>query len=50
MRTLLAAGAFLAAASIARAGGVDWMTDVEKAKAKAKEQGKLVHVHFTADW
>lgn len=44
------AAAFLAAAAIARADGVDWMTDYAKGLEKAKESGKLVQVHFTADW
>ncbi|MCC6737542.1 MAG: hypothetical protein IT452_00740 [Planctomycetia bacterium] len=49
MRPIAWTAAFLAAA-IARAEGVDWETDYAKGIAKAKETGRLVQVHFTADW
>jgi tetratricopeptide (TPR) repeat protein len=44
------AAAFLAAAAIARADGVAWESDYAKGVEKAKETGKLLHVHFAADW
>ena len=50
MKRLSWAAAFLAVASFAQAGGVDWMTDYEKGLEKAKDSGKLVQLHFTADW
>ncbi|KAF0244551.1 MAG: hypothetical protein FD180_2440 [Planctomycetota bacterium] len=50
MKRVSLAAAFLAAAAIARADGVEWETDYAKGIAKAKESGKLVQLHFTADW
>lgn len=50
MRPIAWTAAFLAAAAIARAEGVDWETDYARGIAKAKETGRLVQVHFTADW
>jgi len=44
---ILACGALLQAV----AGDVNWMTDVPKAQAKAKEENKLVLLDFTgSDW
>jgi protein disulfide-isomerase len=42
----------IAAAALAHAtAGEDWLTDLEKAKAKAKEEKKAVLINFTgSDW
>ena len=42
--------ALLAAAGVARADGVNWETDYAKGVKAAKESGKLLQVHFSADW
>ena len=44
------AAAFLAAAAIARADGVEWVTDYAKGLETAKTSGKLIQLHFSADW
>ncbi len=50
MKRLGWAAALLATAAIARADGVNWEKDYAKGIAAAKESGKLVQVHFSADW
>lgn len=52
MRQMIRAGlVLLFAAAVAHADGkVEWMTDHDAALKKAKESGKLLHVHFQAEW
>jgi len=50
MKRALLSVTFLTAAALARAGGVDWITDYGKGVESAKQSGKLIQVHFTADW
>lgn len=49
MRAVLAGALLLAAAATAPAG-VEWQKDFDTAIAAGKAQGKLVQVHFWADW
>ncbi len=49
-RVVLAAGIVLGMARAAAAGGPEWIeNDYDKAVARAKETGKLVHVHWRRD-
>lgn len=42
---------YAAAAMVAPAAGIEWMTDVEEAATKAAQQGKMMLVEFTgSDW
>ena len=50
MKRLGWAAALLATAAIARADGVNWETNYANGVAEAKKSGKLIQVHFTADW
>ncbi|MCE9584787.1 MAG: DUF255 domain-containing protein [Planctomycetes bacterium] len=48
---MIALGLVLGLTRLGFAGGLDWIeNDYDKALAKAKESGKLVHVHWGADW
>ena len=50
MRHLILAAAVFAAAGNASAGGVEWAKNYDEALASAKQSGKLIHLHFYADW
>lgn len=50
MKTFAMTAALLALAGIARADGVNWETSYANGLAEAKKSGKLLHVHFAADW
>jgi tetratricopeptide (TPR) repeat protein len=45
-----AAAVLLSTCAALAEGKVDWMTDHAAAVEKAKQSGKLLHVHFQADW
>lgn len=47
---LAALAGFVLAASFAHADGIAWSTDYDKALAQARESGKIVHLHFWAEW
>lgn len=50
MRHPMLAAVLLAAAGTVSAGEVQWTKNYDEALASAKQSGKLVHLHFYADW
>lgn len=51
LRFLLVAIAFLALSILSASAAPEWMTDLKKAQAAAKEQDKLLLIDFTgSDW